>query len=434
MYLSRRLPLAAMALGAVALVSPFDPWATLAVGAVSLAGLAAWDVTRAPRPSALGLERVAAPVTGVGQAGEILVRLRNPERRPLEVAVRDAAPPSLGRTPRDHRVRLAPRGAAELAAAVHPTRRGYARLGPVAVRTSGPLGLAGRQATLPDEDRIKVYPALPGRAEAQLRLERARLLQTGQRSSAFRGGGTEFDSLRDYHPDDEFRRINWRATARSGRAITNLYREERNQQVMLLFDASRTMAGNLGGVTRFEHALDAGFAVADLAARVGDHVGMVAFSSRVLAMAGPRGGRHQPRGILDRLFDLEPALEAADYRDAFAALLARYRRRSLLVLLTELAEASTMESLFASLPALLARHLVVVGSIRDPETEGLARLVPSDSEGAFRKAAAAETVAERDRTAARLRAMGVVVEDRPPGALAGALVDRYLRIKSTGRL
>ena len=71
------------------------------------------------------------------------------------------------------------------------------------------------------------------------------MLQSGYRLSSIRGGGGEFDSLREYHPDDEFRQINWRATARSTKTISNTYREERNQQVLLLVDASRTMAGTV---------------------------------------------------------------------------------------------------------------------------------------------------------------------------------------------
>ena len=122
---------------------------------------------------------------------------------------------------------------------VRPARRGRVRIGPLTLRTAGPLGLAGRQATLQLIDGIRVYPALHGRAEVALRLQRARLLQAGRRSAAFRGGGSEFDALREYRPDDEFRRINWRATARAPRPIANEYREEHNQQVVVLLDASR---------------------------------------------------------------------------------------------------------------------------------------------------------------------------------------------------
>jgi len=223
------------------------------------------------------------------------------------------------------------------------------------------------KATLPIVDNLKVYPALPGRSEVELRLERARLLQGGRRSSRLRGGGTDFDSLRDYHPDDEFRRINWNATARAAKPITNLYREERDQQIVLLLDAGRTMAGTVAGLSRFEHALDAAIALAELAARSGDHVGVMAFASRVEAMLSPRGGRDQPRRALDLLFDRQPSLDPTDYRGAFATLLSRHRRRSLLVLFTELTEESVMQPLFDALPVLLPRHLLMIAVTTAPD-------------------------------------------------------------------
>jgi uncharacterized protein (DUF58 family) len=392
------------------------------------------DVWRAPKPQRLKVGRVAPNVTGIREVRQISVRVHNPFEKRLTVAIRDATPPSAARLPVRQSAAI-PAGAWHtFEGSLTPARRGYADLGPVTVRVAGPLRLAGRQADVPPVERMKVYPALPGRKDVELRIDRARMLQSGQRSSAFRGGGTEFDSLREYLPDDEVRRINWRATARSAKPITNLYREERNQQIFLCYDASRMMAGNVGGLTRFEHALDAGFAVAELATHAGDQVGMVAFADRIEVMMGPRGGRDQARAILDSLFAIEPTLDAPDYQGAFAGLLAHHRRRSLLVLLTELTEQTAMESLFAALPVLLSRHLVIVGSITDPETETLAKRMPLQSEQVYLKAAAVQSLDARDRSAARLRAMGVAVEDKPPGKLSGALADRYLRIKGAGRL
>jgi uncharacterized protein (DUF58 family) len=194
------------------------------------------------------------------------------------------------------------------------------------------------------------------------------------------------------------------------------------------------MAGSLGGTSRFELGIDAGFTLAELAAYVGDRVGMLAFGSRVERMIGPRGGREQPRRILDLLFDVEPTLDASDYTRAFATVLARYRRRALLVLLTELTDERAMEPLFEAMPALRARHLVVVAASQDPEVSRLARIVPSDAGTAYLKAAAAESLAARERSASRLRGMGVGVEDREPSELAAAVADRYLQIKSSGRL
>jgi len=434
MYVSLRTAALVAAVAALAAFLSLAAWAVLGLGLVVVAVLVAMDVARAPRLRSLRPSRTAPDVMRVGLRAAIELRLHNPLRRPLRLAVRDASAPSLRRTPPRHELRLDGGAWATLESEVGPTRRGLTRLGPLTVRMAGPLGLAGRQETLPLDATVKVYPTLPARAEVRSRLDRARTLQVGERSSAVRGGGTEFDSLREYHPDDEFRRINWRATARRTKPMTNLFREERNQQVLLLLDAGRTMAGTVAGSARFEHGLDALFAVAELASRGGDHVGSLAFGGRPLAMVPPRGGPGQPRRILDSLFDVEPELGATDYVGAFSTVLARYRRRSLLVVITELTSDAVAEPLYDALPALLRRHLVVVGSVRDPELEALAALSPSGSEGAYEKAAAAGALIERERAAGRLLRMGVPVEDRPPGRLAGALADRYLRIKALGRL
>jgi uncharacterized protein (DUF58 family) len=260
------------------------------------------------------------------------------------------------------------------------------------------------------------------------------MLAAGERTSAIRGGGTDFESLREYRLDDEFRRINWKATARSSKPISNEYREDRNQQIVLLMDASRTMAATVDGVSRFEHALDAGFAVAQLASRAGDHVGMVAFDRDVVAMLAPRGGPAQPRTIVSMLFGLEPTLDAPNYGRAFTTLLTRHRRRSLLILLSEVSELSQIESLLRALPVLLARHLVLLATVRDPGVEAMATATPTSSEEAYAKAAAAGALLARDQATTRLKRLGVIVVDAPPGRLAGQLADRYLRIKATGRL
>src|SRR5206468_12792589 len=130
---------------------------------------------------------------------------------------------------------------------------------------------------------LRVYPPFRSRAEAELRIDRARILEVGLRSARGRGGGTEFDSLREYEVDDEFRRIDWAATARAGKAIVRTYRAERNQTVLLLLDAGRTMAGKvelpagvhvtdqgkLPGVPRLDHAMDAVMMLTAVATRLG---------------------------------------------------------------------------------------------------------------------------------------------------------------------
>ncbi len=118
----------------------------------------------------------------------------------------------------------------------------------------------------------------------------------------------------------------------------------------------------------------------------------------------------------------------------FGVAVAQHRRRSLLVLLTELSSEALAETLVPALPLLLARHLVLVGSVQDPEVEEWRTTVPTEVDQAYRAAGAVTVRRARDRTADLLRQMGAVVVDEPPGKLAARLADAYLDVKATGRL
>ncbi|HEX2180265.1 MAG TPA: DUF58 domain-containing protein [Actinomycetota bacterium] len=434
MFLTQRMTGVALLLAAAAAFWPFGTVGAVLAAVAAMSILALLDRQSAPRAGVLQAALDAPEVTGVGQTVDVTLRLHNPASGRLRGGVHLQAPPSAGRVPARHQFDAGPGEWVELVFTLSPAVRGFSTVGPVTVRTRGRLGLAGRQEVLALQRRLKVYPALPGRKQVGLRLNRAQFLKSGIRSSVQRGEGTDFDSVRPYHPDDDFRRINWRATARTNEPITNTYRQERNQRVLILVDAGRTMATSIGGSTRFEHAMDSCVALAELAGRMGDHVGMMAFGSQPLAVVPPKSGKVHARLILDQLFRLHPSLDASNYRRAFSALLSQFSRRALLVLLTELTEPAAMQSLFQALPVLVRRHLVIVASMTDPAVNELITASPIDSREVYLKAAAEGMLAGRNRAAFGLRSMGAVVLDTDPGELPGRLADEYLRLKAFGRL
>jgi uncharacterized protein (DUF58 family) len=317
---------------------------------------------------------------------------------------------------------------------VQPSRRGRFTPTEVVVRVEGPLGLVARQRRRSVPGLVRVYPPFRSREEAELRIERARILEVGLRSARGRGTGTEFDQLRDYGPDDDHRRIDWSATARTGRPIVRTYRAERNQVVVLLLDAGRTMAGQVAGVPRLEHAMDAAMCVTAVATRLGDRTGLVAFDAGIRAVVPPAAGRHQLGRVTEAMYDLDPQLVESDVRGAFTTAVTRFKRRSMLVLLTDLVEQSVGESLLPALPLVARHHLVLVGAVTDPDVVAWAAGPADDAEAAYRKAAAVAALDARARATARLRALGVVVVDATPGRLAPMLTDAYLDAKAVGRL
>ncbi len=438
--LTWRLVAAAAAGSVLVLLLPLrTPWGLLAVdGALLLAALADWLLST--RPAELEVERKLPGIVPLGTQARIewtVAHRRDAPRRTgrsLRVRLADELAPSLAAATRRAWVALAPGGRASAATTIRPVRRGRFTPTEIVVRVEGPLGLVARQRRRRLEGVLRVYPPFHSRDEAELRINRARILEVGLRSAQGRGGGTEFDSLREYGVDDEFRRMDWAATARANKPIVRTYRAERNQTVLLLLDTGRTMAGLVAGVPRLEHAMDAVMMLTAVATRLGDRAGMVAFDAEVRAMVGAGHARDQLSRVTEAMYSLEPKLVESDYRGAFAATLSRFRRRTMLVVLTELAEQAVTQSLVPALPLIARDHLMVVASVTDPEVSQWATSSPLEAGAAYRKAAATAALADRRRTVARLRGLGAVVVDAPPRRLAPDLADAYLKVKATGRL
>jgi len=426
--------LAALIAASIAVLLVLGHERTLLVVEIVLVAAALVDLLLAVSPKRIGVARRLPASAVLGGTSTLTWTLSHDAGRTVTVSMADELAPSLQASTRRCRARLKAGDEVEVDATIRPTRRGRFVPSAVVVRTEGPLGLLARQRTRQLPGRLFVYPRFPSRDEAELKVRRARRVEAGLRTAQGRGGGTEFDQLRDYTPDDESRRIDWAATARTGRPIVRTYRAEQNQVVVTLLDNGRVMAGRVAGVPRVEHAMDAAMALTSVAARLGDRAGLVAFDVGVRAVVPPASGARQVGRVADVFPELEPVLAESDYAGAFSETLARFRRRAMLVVLTDLVEQAMLESLLPALPLLASRHRVVVAAVHDPAVVRWAQASPDDPEQAYRAAAAVDALDERSRAAARLQGLGAMVVDAEPGALAGKLCDVYLDAKATGAL
>jgi uncharacterized protein (DUF58 family) len=416
------------------LVLPVSAPIGLMIANGGLLVVAVVDGVRAPGPARVGVTRALPRVLSLGDSGEVVWTVANPLHRPLRVGVADELAPSLRAGARRVWLTVPGGGQALATTTIRPTRRGRFEINELVVRSVGPIGLVARQRARDLPGLIRVYPPFASRKEAELRIDRARILEVGLRSAQGRGGGTEFDQLREYSVDDDSRRIDWAATARAGKGIVRTFRAERNQTVVVLLDNGRTMAGRVAGVPRVEHAMDAVLMLTAVATRLGDRAGLVAFDRRVRAVVSPGQRSDQLARVSEAMYILEPELAESDYLAAFTETLARWRRRALLVVLTELADQALADTLLPALPLIVRSHLVIIGSVRDPDLQQWASSTPGDVSAAYRQAAATAALASRQQLAARLRGLGATVVDAPPGRLAPALADAYLKVKATGRL
>lgn len=322
-------------------------------------------------------------------------------------------------------------GSSPLQGEITASRRGRHTLPAAAARVTGPLGLASWQHSGSEGGaEVLVYPDLPAARRVALAARRSRYRDPGRRGRGPLGLGTEFESVRDYSPDDDIRQVNWRATARLGRPMSNDFRIEQDRDVIALIDCGRLMSAPLGSLTRLDAALDAMTALAAVADDVGDRFGAFAFDSGIRRELRPRraGGALCVR----ELFDLEPSSVDSDYRLAFES--AKRAKRAFVIVFTDLVDEVAARSLVESVPLLARRHAVVVASVADPDLEAITATRPARSLDVYRAAVAIDVLDGRRRIAARLRHAGAEVIEASPGGLGARCVDSYMQAKSRARL
>ena len=404
---------AAVALTALVLPASFVIPALLAV-----AGVTVVDAFYARSTPAL--ERSVPPVLSRGIPAPFSLALAG--ATPGVTRLRQPTPPDLTVDPSEDED--------EIEGSIVAHRRGQHLLPAPAVRTDGPLGLGCWFHRTGEEQEIRVYPDLPTAFRLAAAVRRNRFREAGEKIRGMLGLGTEFESIRDYLPDDDFRQINWRATHRLGRPMSNQYRIEQDRDVFCVVDIGRLMAAPLGDQTRLDAAIDAAAAVAAVADVVGDRCGTLAFDARVVRTLEPR--RKGARAVIQALYDLEPTTADSDYELAFQTI--RDRKRAFVLVLTDLLEESAARPLVQAVPLLARRHAIAVASAADTDLAAFVHRVPQTPDDVYRSAVALDVLAARRRVTAELARAGAEVVEAPPGRFAATCVAAYLRAKRRARL
>ena len=409
----------AVALGVVALLALVVPVSVvvLLVLAVGVAAVADAVLSR----DGVRLEREVRPVLSRGVASPVAVDI---EGEPSgAVRVRQPVPPELALDPDETD------GA--LAGQLTPRRRGRYQVPPPVTRHTGPLGLVRRDVAADVGDvEVAVFPDLVAARKVVLAVRHGRFRDPGRRPQGPLGLGTEFELIREYSPDDDIRQVNWRATARVGRPMSNQYRVEQDREVLCLVDAGRLMTSPVLDRSRLDVALDAVTAVALVADELGDRCGAVAFDREVRRDVRSRRGGGAT--VVRALFDLEPRPVDSDYELAFRTVGAK--KRALILVFTDLLEEAAARPLLEAVPVLARRHAIVVASTSDPDLDRLVQQPPATPYDVYAASVAVDVLAARRRVVQRLRSAGAEVVEAPPGQLGHACVAAYLRLKRRARL
>ena len=420
-----------IALGLVVAVAEqgYTSWVVALGVVVALAVVDAVSVWRREPPEVVRNVPTSLPL---GRVVEVRLSATMPDGGAARIVLYDGVVPGLGEIAEPVRAQMERGETLTIEYQITPTGRGVYEFEPAHLRIYGPLGLVARQLRVGERQQVRVVPNFRAISRYALMAVADRMGNLGVRRLRRRGEGMEFDCLRDFREGDQLRQVDWKATARHRRLIARQYQDERNQQVVLVFDCGRRMRARDGALSHFDRSLNAGLLLSYVALRQGDSVAVGTFGGVdrwVPAQRGPQA----VEGIVDQTFDLDTSMEPSDFAEAARRLSHRQKRRALVIFLTNLYDAD-MDELEQALGLLRRRHLVLVASLREQEVDELVEGEVRDLDEALQVGAAHNFLDHRREVHAQLQQAGALLMDVTPADLSVGLVNRYLEIKRSGRL
>lgn len=302
---------------------------------------------------------------------------------------------------------------------------------PIGVSWAGATfwGLAERIMQVGTVGELSVLPNLHAVRRLHDQLNQYILRGLGNRTAPRLGKGREFDRLREYNQNDDFRDIAWKASARRQKLIVREYRLDRSQDILVCLDSGHRMASRTSTIAKIDHAVNAAVLISYFSGRMEDRLGLLSFASKVdLGIPQGRGSRHA-RQVISFATGIKGEYVHTDYLAMAAHVRHRLKHRALILILTDLPEGDHCTALIKAVKLLIPQHLPLVMVLSDPALEEASRFLPANKEELCRTLVARDVWLERQQLVQDLRRQGAMVVQTKPQDAGVAAINAYLEIK-----
>ena len=388
------------------------------------------DILTITGPSGLSVERQMLRSGSLGGTHQVKLCLDNRSTKTQRIEVRDDLPAGLVAEPESQRIVLRPRQRAELEYELRPKQRGSFDFESTFLRLSSRLGLWERIVKKPCPGVLMVYPDMKQLAEYALLARTNRLSLIGVRKTRKAGQDNNFERLRDYTQDDNYKHIDWRSTARRNKLTVKQFQTDQSQRIVFLLDCGRLMTNEYRGLSLLDYALNSVLMLSYVALHQGDSVGMLCFSDKIESYVPVRGGASQMNRLLHAGFDRFPSMKQTNFDEAFLYFSKNCRRRSMVVLISNVIDDVSAAQITGYLRTLQTKHLPVLALLRDRSVFDSADNPDMEDSILYRSAAAAQLLIWRREVLQRIENSGVLSVDAFPDALTTPLINRYLEVKA----
>jgi uncharacterized protein (DUF58 family) len=325
---------------------------------------------------------------------------------------------------------LAREGVSSLAYLLTPTSRGEYVFHDINVFVHAPLQLVKRRYIFPAEKMVKVYPSYIQMRRYQLLAVSNRLEEAGVKKIRKIGQSMEFEQIKEYVRGDDYRTINWKATARKDGLMVNNYTDEKSQQIYCLINKGRVMKMPFHGLTLLDHAINASLVLSNVALVKQDKAGLITFEKNLDTFLTADKKTTQMNLILETLYRQKTEFLESDFEKLFSVIRNRVTNRSLLILFTNFESMESLQREMSALKKIAKYHLLLVVFFENTEMKSLLESRASSLEDIYIKTIAGKFAHEKRLMVKELHKHGIPSILSTPENLTVNTVNKYLELKT----
>ena len=384
--------------------------------------------------SAVEASRECADRFSNGDDNEVRLRIGNNSLFPLKVQVIDEAPVELQRRDLSFGLHLASGQADTIVYRLRPVERGLLSFGDIMVFASTRLGLAQRRFRCPANQEVKVYPSYMMLNRMEILSVSNSLVEAGIKRIRRVGNNTDFEHIKDYVQGDDYRTINWKASARRHQLMVNVYQDERSQQIYSLIDKGRVMQQAFNGMTYLDYAINAALVLSYVAMNKDDKAGLMTFAEEFDTFVPASRQHGHMQNIIENLYHQQTTFGEPDYSSLLTQVNRFVSKRSFIVLFTSFAGMNDLNRSLPYLKQMNKRNRLLIVFFEDVELSNFIASPTADEQDYFQHVAAERYQYERRLIANTLRQNGIYSMITTPDQLIVNVVNRYLEMKSRNQL
>lgn len=364
-----------------------------------------------------------------GDKNVVKINLESNYSFPVWLTIIDEAPEVFQRRDISYKSSLAAMGHTVLRYTLTPVKRGVYSFGKIRCFTRTSIGLVERRYTLGDAKDVKVYPSYLMLNRYELLAMSNNLTEMGIKRIRRVGNNTEFEQIKDYVKGDDYRSINWKASARRNQLMVNVYRDERSQQIFSVIDKGRVMQQSFRGMTLLDYSINASLVLSYVAMRRDDKAGLITFADKIDTFVAPSHRTGQMQTLLEALYAQETNFGETDFSNLCVNVHKQVSKRSLFIIYTSFSGITALNRQLAYLKLLSQWHRVLVVFFEDAEMNDYIRSPKRSMEEYYQHVIAEKFAYEKRLIVSTLRQYGIYSVLTTPDKLGIDVINKYLEMK-----